>query len=104
MSTTYDPVSGTYVDDSSATVAGGADGGDSLWAGLGGLFSSLGTTVSQAYSSISGPTTVKPGTVIYDPRTGTTQTAGTLGNLTQGNGLILILAFGLLLAFILLRR
>lgn len=96
---TYDPVTGTYTDDTTS-VSGGSDGGDSLWAGLGGFFQNIGTTVSQAYSSISGPTTVKPGTVIYNPNTGTTTTAGITGNLTQGPGLLLLLGFALLLIFV----
>jgi len=53
-------------DTSAGDVSGGGDGGDSLLTQLSGLFSSIGTTVSSTVRQVSGPQTVKPGTVVLD--------------------------------------
>jgi hypothetical protein len=64
---TNDPITGellTSPDSSSTDVTGGADGGDSLFSGLGGLFSSLGGTISSVYKSTQSPTTLAPGQTV----------------------------------------
>lgn len=81
--------------------AASPDSGDSTLTQLGGLFSSLGTTIAQDFSAISGPTTVKPGTVIVNPN-GTTSVAGAFP-VSGGSGL-LIIGIGLLFLLFLLMR
>lgn len=76
-----------------------ADQGESTLTQLGGLFSTLGTTVAQDFSAISGPTTVRPGTVIVNPN-GTTSVAGSI---TSSSGFLFIGIAFVLLLFLLLR-
>lgn len=89
-------------DSSGSDVTGGGDGGDSNYAQLGGLFSSLGTTISSVYRSVSGPQTVKPGTVIVNPN-GTTSVAGSVFSGQGGSGLM-FLGLALLVVVVLLMR
>ena len=84
-------------------VTGGSDGGDSMWAGLGDLFSSLGTTIAKDYTAISGPTTVRPGQLIYNPNTG--QVTNTSQILPQGSGgMLILIGIAILVVVLLLRR
>ena len=104
---TGDLLSGTGSDVSSSSVVGSDSSGetDSLWAGLGSLFGTIGTTVATDYKAISSagttPRPISPGTY-YNPQTGQVQTVGIAG--LGGNSGILLLLGGALLLVLLLRR
>lgn len=99
---TNDPVTGDLF--SSAVVADD-DGSGGLWAGLGGLFGTIGTTIGQVYQATNpvGPRPITPGTY-YNPNTGQIQNVGGLGASLGGNSGLLLLVGGGLLLVLLLRR
>jgi hypothetical protein len=108
-----DPVTGIPINDTtgilsgdSAMISGGSNGGDSIFSGIGGFFTpsgitSIGGAIATDYHAIAGPTTVRPGTIIYNPN-GTTSVAGSV--LGSGNSsVLLLLGIGLLILFLILR-
>jgi hypothetical protein len=109
--TVYDPVSGGYIsgdatysgDDTSAgDLSGGSDGGDSLLTQLSGLFSNIGTTVSSTVRGVSGPATVRPGTIVLDS---SGRPVNTGFNLPTGNtGMFIMVGLAIIVLVLLLRR
>src|SRR5258708_35195029 len=92
---------------SSSSIIGSRSAGSdaSLWAGLGSLFSTIGTTVATDFRAVSGagttPRPIAPGTY-YNPATGQVQQVGVMG-LGGSSGMLLLIG-GALLLVLLLRR
>lgn len=84
---------------SSGDVSGGGDGGDSLLTQLSGLFSSIGTTVSSTVRGVSGPQTVRPGTIVLDS-TGRPVTTGLPLGFPQSNQGLILLALGIVIVLL----
>jgi len=87
----------------SGDVSGGGDGGDSLLTQLSGLFSNIGTTVSSTVRGVSGPQTVRPGTIVLDS-SGRPVTTGLPAGLPQSNMGLILLGLGILVILLLFLR
>ncbi len=91
----------------SQPTAADSGGGGGWLSGLSGLFSSVGTAITQTYQAVNRPTTPVPvtaGGTYYNPQTGSFQTISGIGTQLGGSsGILLLLGFGLI-AILLLRR
>jgi len=103
----FDPSTGSYATDPSVVDASGSDssvGSGFDWSGLGDIFSSIGTAVSGTYRQVNaptGPTVVRPGTVVYNPNTGQVVGGGFAG---LGSNSLVLLAGAAILLVLLLRK
>jgi hypothetical protein len=103
MAGVYDPVSGTYSDDSSPSIYDQTD--TSSWtSGLSDIFSAGADAFASIYRTVEPP---KAGTMVLNPNTGTYQAVGSMTT-RQVAGMnpntMLFLAAGILVVVLLLRK